>query len=605
MTRRLRYPLLGAALAAVVAGLCLAVPACRTDVANDSGTQPAAAEPALFEDMTAASGIDVTYRNGEEAGHYAILESLGGGVALFDYDGDGLLDVFVPGGGYFDGPDKRTIKGYPGKLYRNLGGFKFQDVTAQVMPDQALLYAHGCAVADYDRDGWPDLLVTGWGGVRLYHNEPADPADPGKGRRLVEVTRKAGLTDARWSSSAAWGDLDGDGYADLYVCHYVDWSFGNHPHCSGYSSSIPKDVCPPLQFKALPHAVYRNNRDGTFTDMSVPAALRNGNDGRGDAGKGLGVVIADVNGDQRPDIYVANDTVDNFLYLNRGPWKLEECGMLKGVAVDGRGVAQGSMGVDVGDYDGTGRASIFVANYENEMHALYRNLGDNEQFLFSTETSGIAAIGQSFVGFGTRFLDIDGDGWWDLAISNGHVIRHPRGAGLAQRPVLFLNRGGGKYQDVTARGGAYFRATHRGRGLAVGDLDNDGRPDLVISHVGAPVAVLRNVAGEGRRNHWLGLVLARKGHADIAGACVTVEAAGRKLTWFARGGGSYLSASDPRALFGLGAADRIERVIVTWPYGGRQEWAGAELAVDRYWTLSEGETHAQPFAKSQPSGSGR
>ena len=581
--------LLGLALLATV----LLVPlSCR----SNKGEPQAAMNPDLFRDVTAGSGVDFTYRNGEEAGHYAILESLGGGVALFDYDGDGLLDIFVTGGGYFDGADKRTIEGYAGKLYKNLGDFKFKDVTAEVMPGQIVFYSHGCAVADYDRDGWPDLLVTGWGRVALYHNEPVDPADPAKGRKLVEVTAKAGLDDKLWSTSAAFGDLDGDGWPDLYICHYVDWSLQNNPTCGGYTSKVQRDVCPPLRFNGLPHSVYHNNADGTFTDVSAKAGLRRSGDKEGDAGKGLGVVIADLNGDGRPDIFVANDTVPRFLYFNRRDGRLEESAMQAGAGVDGRGVAQGSMGIDVGDFDGSGLAAMFVTNYENEMHALLQNLKNSEQFSFHTPATGINSIGQSYVGFGTRFLDLDGDGWWDLVISNGHVIRHPAYAGVKQRPILFRNQGKGKFVDISAQGGSYFKTLHGGRGLAVGDLDNDGRPDLVISHLNEPVAILRNIAGEtGTRNHWLGIELVRKANRDAVGSRVTVHVEGRKLVWFVRGGGSYLSACDPRLLFGLADAANIERLVVEWSYGGTQEWSGADLAVDRYWELREGE--AKPVAR--------
>jgi hypothetical protein len=573
--------------AGLLAGAMLLVVSCN----GDKGPPPNAAaepEPDLFRDVTADSGIDFTYRNGEEAGQYAILESLGGGVALIDYDRDGLLDIFIPGGGYYDGPDKQSIKGHPGRLYKNLGGFKFKDVTAEVMPAQVVFYSHGCAVADYDRDGWPDLLVTGWGRVVLYHNEAVDPADTAKGRKLVDVTAKSGLDDKLWSTSAAFGDLDGDGWPDLYITHYVNWSFENNPNCPGYSSDVKRDVCPPLRFDGLPHSVYRNNGNGTFTDMSVKAGLRRPGDKAGDAGKGLGVVIADVNGDGKPDIYVANDTVANFLYFNRGGWKLEEMGLESGTAVDERGVAQGSMGTDVADADGSGLATIFVTNYENELHALYKNLGNSGQFQFNTAASGIASIGQTYVGFGTRFLDFDNDGWCDLAISNGHVIRHPRFSTLKQRPILFRNQGKGKFVDVSARGGSYFKTVHCGRGLAVGDLDNDGRPDLLLSRVNAPLAVVRNIAGEdGQRNHWLGISLVRNEHRDAVGTRVTVEAGGRKLTWFVRGGGSYLSACDPRLVFGLGTTGKVDRVVVEWSHGGSREWAGADLSVDRYWVLRE------------------
>ncbi|HEV3082328.1 MAG TPA: sigma-70 family RNA polymerase sigma factor [Gemmataceae bacterium] len=552
-------------------------------------TQPAEYIPVdLYRDISEQCGINFTYRNGEEADHYAILEALGGGIALIDYDSDGLLDIFITGGGSFEGQE---IKGRGNRLYKNLGNGTFRDVTREVGLDQPLFYSHGCAVADYDCDGWPDLLVTGWGRMALYHNEP----DGKGGRHFKEVTFKAGLPEGLWTTSAAWADLDGDGYPDLYVCQYVNWSFANHPLCSGYRTTIPRDICPPKSFTGLPHKLFRNNGDGTFTDVSKEAGLRphTGDPSRdSQCGKGLGVVIADVDGDGKPDIYVANDTVDNFLYLNRsvpGKIRLQDAALASGVARDDRGVPNGSMGVDCGDYDGSGRPSLWVTNYENEMHALYRNQGRGV-FLFSSPASGIAAIGQRFVGFGTGFLDVDNDGWPDIFIANGHVIRHPREAGRRQRPVLLRNRNG-RFVDITPQGGPYFRTEHLGRGVAIGDLDNDGRPDLIISHINEPVAVLRNQADAG--NHWLGIVLEGKKRRDVVGARIVVEIGDRRLTCFAKGGGSYLSSSDRRHLFGLGKVERIDRITVYWPPldgepAYEQQWNGERLRLDRYWRLQEG-----------------
>jgi hypothetical protein len=586
MTRRSVWLLLG--IACLTASACgspsseLAVPvAMRPAQPADPDLQG----PDLFEDVTAASGIDFTYRNGEEGSpHLSILESLGGGVALIDYDGDGLLDVFLPGGGYFDGLEKKEIKGHPCKLFKNLGNCKFKDVTAEVglqslAGGEPWFYSHAAAVADYDRDGWPDLLVTGWGRIALFRNV----ADGKGGRRFEDVSGPAGLDRGiTWATSAAWADLDGDGYPDLYVCQYVNWSFSNHFPCD-YDGKTP-DVCPPKKFLGLPHKLYRNNGDGTFKDVSEEAGL---NRGGGNNSKGLGVVAVDVNLDGKPELYVANDTCDKFLYVNHstpGKIRLSEEGVLACVARDGSGGPNGSMGVDAGECDGKGLPWLWVTNYENELHALYRNMCRDGRvlFLFFTPASGIAAIGQKYVGWGTGFVDIDHHGWEDLVIVNGHAIRYPGGTTRRQLPVLLRNRGG-KFKDLTWRGGSYFHQVHLARGLALGDLDNDGKVDLVVSHMNEPVAVLRNVAQQ--KNHWLGIQLAGAGHADVVGARVLVETGWRTQTRFAKGGGSYASSPDRRMVFGLGEASQIDKVVVIWPDGQRQELTG--LGLDRYHVLRQ------------------
>jgi hypothetical protein len=611
----------------------------------------------IFEDVTAQSGIDFKFRNGEEAGHYVILESLGGGVALIDYDGDGLLDVFLTGGGHFDksaqdypgrdvrGADKKwreteayqeamrqappRVLGYPCKLYKNLGNFKFKDVTKDVGLDQPLFFSHGAAVCDYNKDGWPDLLVTGYGRLALFKNVPG----PNNTRCFVDVTREAGLDGPHfWGTSAAWADFDGDGYPDVYVCQYVNWSWQNNPLCSGYSSKFRNDICPPKQFKARQHRLYHNDGNGHFTEVAASAGIRVDRTAQAkpleerlhkltdggklsddqlspdrrqlrkqleeeieqakseEFGKGLGVVVVDVNGDGKPDIFVANDTVDRFLYINRsrpGEMKFEEVGMAAGVAKDDQGVAQGAMGVDAGDPYGSGLPALWTTNYEGELHALFRNdlRNGHLSFQFNTAPAGIAAIGQLFVGFGTGFVDLDNDGWEDIFISNGHVIRHPCPAALQQSPIMFLNQGHGKFKETKA-GGAYFQTGHRGRGVAIGDLDNDGRPDVIISHVQEPVAILRNIADTG--NHWLGVKLAARDHRLPVGATLVLETAGRKLTRFAKGGGSYLSANDTRHLFGLGKATKTGRLTIDWPSGTPRREYWDDLDIDQYHTIVQG-----------------
>jgi hypothetical protein len=552
-----------------------------------------------FRDATAATGIDVTYRNGEEAGHLTILETLGGGVALLDYDGDGLLDIFVTGGGSFsrprtDYPDDAvayaeavkksppTLVGRPCKLYRNRGNGQFEDVTVAAGLAMPWFYTHGCAVADYDRDGWPDLLVTGYGAVRLLHNEP----DGRGGRHLVDVTASMGLMDTSWATSAGWADLDGDGWPDLYICHYLDWSFANHPACTSQAPPVRADVCPPQRFKPLVHGLWRNEGGKGFRDMTASAGFKA-------VGCGLGVVLADLDGDGRPDIYVANDATNKLLFMNRGG-KLEECAREYGVDVDDTGHYNGSMGVDCGDYDGSGRPSLWVTNFQGDLHNLYRNIGGG-LFEYQSRAAGLAAIGQHFVGFGTGFIDFDNDGWEDLVIVNGHVVHFPiLGSTIKQRPVLLRNidyRGRRFFKDVSVQGGEFFQEPRLGRGLAVGDLDNDGWPDLVISHTNSPVVVLRNEAGkEGNTAHWIGVSLVGKKHRDIVGSAVTVESGGRRLTRFLKGGGSYLSSSDRRLLFGLGSVSVVDRVTVRWSWGEMQSWEG--LTADGYWELREGNNTA-------------
>jgi hypothetical protein len=547
--------------------------------------------PPLFADVTERSGVRFIYRNGEEANHLSILELVGGGVGVIDYDGDGLMDLFLPGGGGYSGADKKDIAGAPCKLYRNQGDGTFRDMTVEVGLDKLAggkpwFYTHGVAVADFDRDGRPDLLVTGWGRVALFRNVD--------GQRFEDVTTKAGLGKGiTWGVSAAWADLDGDGYPDLYICQYVDWSWKKHPSC--YYDGRTRDICPPSSFNGLTHLVYRNNGDGTFTDVSSTCGLVKGGP---TASKGLGVLAIDVDDDGKPDLYVCNDTTSKFLYLNRstkGTIRFEERGMACGVGRNDDGEQDGSMGVDAGDYDGSGQPSLWVTNYENELHGLYRfvHRQDLPFFRFETTAAGIAVIGRKYVGWGTAFIDFDLDGWEDLFVSNGHAIRFPIASGRnpRQKPVLLLNQGNGKFLAAAKRLGAYGQADHLGRGVGFVDLDNDGRVDMVISHVNEPVTILRNIAGT--EHHWLGVQLEGARHADVVGARVILEAGGRRQTRFAKGGGSYASSSDRRLVFGLAWTDRIDRLTVIWPDRTQQVWT--KLTVDRYHVVTQGQRQAREY----------
>ncbi len=537
----------------------------------------------LFEDATEASGIRSTYRNGEDtADHYSILESLGGGVALIDFDGDGLLDVFLPGGGTFTGADKKTITGAPCKLYRNLGKGKFEDVTEKAGLSGPWLYTHGAAVGDIDRDGWPDLLVTGWGGVRLFHNRPG----PKGGRVFVDITAKAGLDRGiTWAVSAAFADLDGDGYPDLYLAQYVDWSFDKNP-VFRYDGKT-RDVAPPREFNGLDDLVFRNTGKLTFEGCGAKAGIVKGG---ATVGKSLGVIASDLDGDGRPDVYVANDTTDNHLYRNRskpGAISLEELGMKAGVARDDTGRPNGSMGLGLGDHARSGMPALWVTNYQAELHALYRNESSKGRMLFTHETAaaGIAALGQTHVGWGTAFLDADLDGWEDLFVVNGHAIRSPTMAGVTrkQRPVLMLNTSG-RFKEANARLGKSRDTPRDGRGAAFGDLENRGRTDVIISHVNEPAVVLRAIGAEG--NGWIGFDLRGKGHACTVGARVAVEAGGATRMRWRHSGGSYASSSDPRLVFGLGKVDKVEKVTVTWPDGTTTTLDGP--AAGRYHQVKQG-----------------
>lgn len=538
---------------------------------------------AVLVDVTEQSQLHFTYHNGEEANRYTILESLGGGVAMLDYNGDGRLDVYVTGGGTLDGKEPMEPRGLPGRLFENQGNWRFSDVTQSAGFSSATFYSNGCLAGDFDNDGWSDLLVTGFGGMTLYHNRPRGD----QGRHFVDVTQNFGLTDSRWCSSAAWGDLMGNGRLDLYVCRYLDWSVANDPFCKRANNPLEREVCPPQHFQPLPHSLYQN--DGSiFTDISDRIGLT--------PSRGMGVVLADVNTDGRPDLYVANDTDYNFLYLNQGDGKLTESGIVAGVAMDDHGRYNGSMGVDVGDVDGDGQCSLLVTNYQGELPALYINLG-HDTFLHQSQVAGLGAVGQEFVGFGASLLDLDNDGWLDLAIVNGHVLRYPVGAPFLQRPLLFHNishRGRRFFRDISPRGGTFFSTASLGRGMACGDLDNDGWPDLVVSQSNRPVTVLRNIAGQTEPAHWFGLELVGKNNRPVMGATVRIEIGERQLTRFTKSGGSYLSSSDPRILFGLGQVSQVLKLSVQWPWGEVQQWDTAELAIDQYWRAEEGAAKLQP-----------
>jgi enediyne biosynthesis protein E4 len=528
---------------------------------DDSSIGLSAAPPvrslARFVDRTPGSGLEFTYVNGEEAGHHAILESLGGGGGLFDFDRDGLLDVMLAGGGGFD-PEHRVYGAETG-LFRNLGEWKFDSVQHPARVAEAPFYSHGICAGDFDNDGFTDVLITGYGGLRLHHN-------CGDGT-FVEVSVPAGLIDSSWSSSAAWGDIDGDGNLDLYVAHYVNWSFDNHPECM---AGELREVCPPRQFDPLPDLFYRSNGDGTFTDATAEIGLE-------PDGKGLGVVIADIDLDGAADIYVSNDTVPNFLYLNDGAGGLVNRSLFSGTALSDDGVPEGSMGVDVGDYNNDGQPDIWIANYENESFGLYSNRGRGF-FQHVSRPTGVTAMGGLFVGWGTAFIDYDRDGDQDLIATNGHVVRHPINAPVLQRAIVLENIDGRRFVNVVDQAGeGYLQQSHMGRGLATGDFDRDGRVDLLITHTNAPAVVLAN---ESRDEHnWLGLrLVGTLSNRDAIGASIHIESStGARQLEQVKGGGSYASTSELVRRFGLRNAEAVRRVEIRWPSGTIQVLEDPEI----------------------------
>lgn len=504
-----------------------------------------------FRERAVEANLRFTYDNGAEAQHCSILESIGGGVAVFDYDGDGLVDLCFPGGGGFS--SDRSLKGLPTELFRNLGDWKFGSVGELALGVSASLYTHGVSVGDHNNDGFADLLVTGYGGVRFWTNQ-------GDGT-FIEAHASAGIQNPSWGTSAGWGDFDRDGNLDLYICNYVNWSFDNHPYCPGPTPQ-DREICAPQVFESLPHVVFYSNGDGTFRNATSQAGLREG-------GKGLGVLTCDVDNDGDLDIYVANDTTNNFLYLNDGWGKFEEVGVLNGVAADQRGIPNGSMGVDLCDYNQDGLPDLWVTNYERESFGLYRNEGGG-QFLHVSQPTGIITIfGGRFVGFGTAFADFSRDGQEELVVTNGHVLKFPRFAPRRQLPVL-LSNDAGYFRRMEFPPGEYFTTPQEGRGLAVGDFDNDGLLDVVISHLNDPVALLANessAASEWVRLRLIGMISNR----DAVGTRLILHTSVGNYVRQIKGGGSYLSHNDCRVFWGIPPGATIQGLTIRWPSGISQQ----------------------------------
>ena len=511
-----------------------------------------------FLDVTAQRGISFQYQASHTSKKY-LLETMAPGVALFDYDNDGRLDIFLVNGAPLADPTpkgtipQKTGSAYWNRLYHQRPDGTFEDVTEQAgLPGAG--YGMGVAVGDYDNDGFEDLFVTAYGGNKLYHNN-------GNGT-FTDVTAKAGVGGSGWSTSAAWVDLDNDGYLDLIVLRYLDWDF-NDVWCGEHKEGF-RAYCHPDFFKPIAPLVYHNNHDGTFTEVAQKLGLAK-------PGKGLGLAIADYDRDGHIDFFVANDSMAEFLYHNKGDGTFEDVGLVSEVAVDVDGRTYAGMGVDFSDYNNDGWPDLVVTDLANQRYALYQNNGDGS-FTYASGSAGIGQMTLAHSGWGVRFMDYDNDGWKDLLIAQGHdldtiELTYPN---LHYREPLLLARNTGQgFVDVSAQGGDVFRHAWVSRGLAIGDLDNDGRLDAVVTTNDGPVHVLHNESHT--QNHWILLnLVGHRSNRDAIGAEVSIVTASGKQWATVSTAGSYLSSSDKRVHFGLGKDAVVQRIDIRWPSGIRQ-----------------------------------
>jgi len=504
--------------------------------------------PVQFSDVAERIGITFKHENGASPDKL-LPETMSGGVVIFDYNNDGLPDLFFVNGGSF--VDKKVAANAHHHLYRNTGDGKFADVTDSSGIGTFGFGMGGCA-ADYDNDGWPDLYVTAVGGNKLYHNT--------QNNSFADVTDSAGVGAGLWSASCAFGDIDNDGNVDLYVTRYVDFAPDKTKVCTLFQDV--RSYCHPSVYKSVPDILYRNNGDGTFTDVTKESGVYK-------AGNGLGVVFGDYDDDGWIDIYVANDATPNFLFHNKGKGVFEEVGLWSGTAVGVDGKPLAGMGTDMGDMNGDGLIDIFVTNLAGQTHSLYKNLG-KALFTNVTFSSGVAEATLPYAGWGTAFFDYDNDGDLDLAVANGDVLDNANlirdNVSYAQLNLLFRNDGTGKFVSVGPTSGPGFALKKASRALAVGDLDNDGDLDIVVSNVGATADVLQNEGGN-RGNSILVRTVGTRGNRDGIGARLKLSVGGKTLVRDVRAGSSYLAQNDLRVHFGLGKAQKADRMEIHWPGG--------------------------------------
>lgn len=557
-------PSLAAIVGTAILGVCLQ--------AQHAGRAGPSVIPQLM-DITAPAGIRFKHLASPDKKY--IVESMSGGVALVDYDRDGWPDIY-----FTNAPDvdmQLAGKQARSALFHNNHDGTFTDVTDRAGVGHPC-WANGAVVGDYNNDGWPDLLVTCFGGVVLYRNNGDGTFD--------NVTQQAGLGgDSLWAMGAAFGDYDGDGLQDLFVSHYAAYdlhdlpAFGSMVNCTYYGIKVQ---CGPTGLKGSPDNLYRNNGDGTFTDVSKQAGVDDSQNLLG-----LTAVWSDFNGDGKLDLFVANDGAQNYLYRNDGGGHFTEIGFEAGVALDENGKALANMGVALGDYLHTGRFSMAISHFSDQYLELFRNDGK----LTFTDVSNAAQIARPtlhYVGWGDAFYDIDNDGWLDLILVNGHVYPQVDGANVGihfrEPSLLFLNQRDGKFRDVSNQAGEALKLPRVGRGLAIGDLFNDGGQEVVVEDLEGEPAILRPEGGP--RNHWIGFELAGAANQLALNERVKVVAGDLAQVDEVRSGGSYLSQSDLRLHFGLGGRPQADRVEISWPSGRKQTLTN--LRADRFYCLKEG-----------------
>jgi hypothetical protein len=537
---------------------------------------PQSLSPVKFTDITAQTGIRFVQAASMTSQKY-LLESMGGGVAMFDYDDDGRLDLYFTNGARLSDPmpkgampDKRDAK-YWNRLYHQKADGTFEDVTERAGV-KGEGYGMGVAAADYDADGFVDLYVTAYGANILYRNR-------GDGT-FEDVTKKLNVAGGGWSTSAGWFDYDRDGRLDLFVARYLDWDFerGN-VYCGGTQPGL-RAYCHPDNFKGMTNLLFHQKADGTFEDASATSKIADPD------GKGLGVAFADFDADGFTDVFVANDSVRQSLYRNRGDGTFEDIALVAGAGYDENGKTFAGMGVDAADYDNDGNPDVFITALSNETYPLFRNNGDGT-FAYATTQSGVGQITLLYSGWGARFIDADNDGWRDIFVAQSHVLDtiEKSSSYLKYRQTPLLMRNTGKnFVNVSATAGAAFNVALSARGAAFGDLDNDGDTDIVIGVTDGSPVVLRN---EGTRNHWLGLALAgaKFNRQGLGARVVVTDNTNRKQTFDVSSAGSYLSANDSRIIVGLGAATGVRSIEVRWSSNRNQEITNP--VVDRYLTINE------------------